>query len=122
MNREIRDRWVAALRSGTYKQGRSMLKVDAAYGETRHCCLGVLCEIALESGVQVELDLHHLEDGSVAHRYDGQQGYPPRSIIDWADLGHGEVRYDEGWTNLYQLNDSLKMSFREIADIIEEQM
>ena len=40
MEKELRDRWVAALRSGEYKQGKSALRRDGKY-----CCLGVLREI-----------------------------------------------------------------------------
>ena len=40
MNKEIRDNWVAALRSGKYKQGKSTLMYEGKY-----CCLGVLCDI-----------------------------------------------------------------------------
>jgi hypothetical protein len=40
MKKAIKKKWVAALRSGEYKQGRRYLKRDGKY-----CCLGVLCEI-----------------------------------------------------------------------------
>lgn len=38
-------KWVAALRSGDYKQGKEALKKKDAYGEGHYCCLGVACEI-----------------------------------------------------------------------------
>jgi hypothetical protein len=41
MNRELRDKWVAALRSGEYKQARGWLSHKGGY-----CCLGVLCDVA----------------------------------------------------------------------------
>ncbi len=43
MDPELKKKWVAALRSGEYKQGRNRLhrKVDNSF-----CCLGVLCEVA----------------------------------------------------------------------------
>lgn len=41
MKKEIADKWIAALRSGDYKQGKGALrKKDDTY-----CCLGVLCAI-----------------------------------------------------------------------------
>jgi len=41
-----RNEWVAALRSGDYKQGRSKLKYATRTGlDHRYCCLGVLCQI-----------------------------------------------------------------------------
>lgn len=46
MNTELLKRWVAALRSGEYEQGRGALKVtDADTGITKYCCLGVLQHI-----------------------------------------------------------------------------
>ena len=38
--RPVVKRWVDALRSGEYKQGRNFLERDGKF-----CCLGVLCEI-----------------------------------------------------------------------------
>lgn len=38
-------RWIAALRSGNYKQGRQRLK-RRDYGDDCYCCLGVLVEVA----------------------------------------------------------------------------
>ena len=40
MNKEIKDKWVKALRSGEYKQGRLYLQRDNLF-----CCLGVLCKV-----------------------------------------------------------------------------
>lgn len=39
MDKELRDRWIAALRSGNYKQTANVLKDDKGF-----CCLGVLLE------------------------------------------------------------------------------
>jgi hypothetical protein len=40
MNTEIKEKWVVALRSGDYKQGKGRLRQDGNY-----CCLGVLCDV-----------------------------------------------------------------------------
>lgn len=40
MDAEIKRKWIKALRSGTYKQGRNQLRKGDAY-----CCLGVLCDV-----------------------------------------------------------------------------
>ena len=37
---EVRDRWVAALRSGEYEQGQGQFELKG-----RYCCLGVLCDV-----------------------------------------------------------------------------
>lgn len=45
---ELKAKWIAALRSGEYRQGRHALrKADGSY-----CCLGVLCEVA---GVKLDV-------------------------------------------------------------------
>jgi hypothetical protein len=54
MDPDVRDAWVAALRSGEFAQTTGKLTrvvrtgVDAPTG---HCCLGVLCELARRAGV-----------------------------------------------------------------------
>lgn len=50
MKKEIADKWVAALRSGNYKQTTGMLNRN----NESFCCLGVLCEIAIKDGVELE--------------------------------------------------------------------
>lgn len=46
MNETVKTAWCARLRSGTVKQGKGALRVGDAF-----CCLGVLCELAVEAGV-----------------------------------------------------------------------
>ncbi len=41
MNKEIKQKWVEALRSGEYKQGKGTLRTN----NNLFCCLGVLCDI-----------------------------------------------------------------------------
>lgn len=45
MNAELKSKWIAALQSGNYQQGRSFLRITSRDGE-QFCCLGVLCEVA----------------------------------------------------------------------------
>ena len=40
MNPEIKAKWVAALRSGEYKQAKGQLRIGNSF-----CCLGVLCNL-----------------------------------------------------------------------------
>ena len=42
---EYKDKWIAALRSGEYKQGRSSLCAIQDDGSQAYCCLGVLAEL-----------------------------------------------------------------------------
>lgn len=43
MNQEIKQKWLEALRSGKYEQGKYYLNRDGVY-----CCLGVLCDLYLK--------------------------------------------------------------------------
>lgn len=40
------DEWIAALESGRYRKARGSLRMSTPKGGFRHCCLGVLCELA----------------------------------------------------------------------------
>ena len=61
MKPEIQAEWVAALRSGEYKQGTGVLRSEA----NEFCCLGVLCDLAVKAGVAVEVQQKRLLDEEV---------------------------------------------------------
>jgi hypothetical protein len=43
----------AALRSGRFKQGGGQLHAKNSDGTWRHCCLGVMCIVAMENGLSL---------------------------------------------------------------------
>lgn len=45
MDAKVKGEWVAALRSGKYRQGQHCLSRRDNSKHVRYCCLGVLCEI-----------------------------------------------------------------------------
>lgn len=45
MNKQIKARWIKALRSGKYKQGVGVLRTE----DNKYCCLGVLCDLHSKS-------------------------------------------------------------------------
>ena len=45
MLKELKVKWVKALRSGKYHQGKGKLKKKNGNGKTYYCCLGVLREL-----------------------------------------------------------------------------
>lgn len=117
MNPEIKAKWLEALRSGEYKQGKGAL-VEVKGDERFYCCLGVLCDLAAKEGVTREADggtlgVGFMDRGAVEH------GILPLRVQEWAGLAgpnpvvRGEalaVRNDQG------------ESFDEIADVIEERL
>jgi hypothetical protein len=97
-----RAKWVAALRSGKYRQARKALTRDGGF-----CCLGVACDI---SGLVIWRGDTALAGGDAMHLS------LPRAVRDWLGLRTGEGRY--GNTCLSGENDN-GAAFAEIADIIE---
>ncbi len=106
MNLEIKNLWVAALRSDDYVQGRLALCKD-----NKFCCLGVLCELAAEAGICSK------EEKQSYVLYDGDRSLLPRSVRDWAGLATISPDAPDG-KKLVSLNDE-GTPFREIADLIE---
>ena len=106
MKEEIKDRWVEALRSGKYKQGKRVLKQGENF-----CCLGVLCDIAKD---ELGLEWIHDPDG------DSMDGYPtvlPLRVINYAGLHKRNPTIEK--TSLTLMNDA-GVKFNRIADLIEE--
>ena len=114
MRKEIAEKWVAALRSGEYKQTSGVL---ANAERTAHCCLGVLCEIAVKDGVGLQV-LH--PDGASYTSFDGEDAHLPPRVDDWADLySAAPVTLRQSIVGLIHMNDN-GGSFEDIADAIEE--
>lgn len=117
MNPEVKELWLAALRSGEYKQGTGALKREAG-GGYEYCCLGVLCQLAADHGIT-------RETGSLEGymRFGGNVSYLPEKVSAWAGVeSRGRLpRIVEGSPRLIELNDRARYSFEQIADVIEEQ-
>lgn len=133
MNKEIAQLWVDALRSGKYQQtkGRLHRTVGVDYGPNDsdnvpagYCCLGVLCEIAVEKQIIKVIDTN--ETGSVSYGLgtDRSMTWLPGAVVDWSGLRDTTVWVViNGYRNRYgvaELNDSLGFSFSQIADAIED--
>lgn len=101
MDAEIKAKWVEALRSEKYVQGRGCLR-DL---EQNFCCLGVLCDI-----VSPEKWVPDTYIGG--YRIDDNSGVPPVEFIE--PLGLEVSERDALWN----MNDEGK-SFSEIADYID---
>lgn len=114
MTPELKAAWIAALRSGEYKQGHEYLHQGEQF-----CCLGVLCEVAGGSWTQEE-------DPSIFSSF-GRTEFLFLEELESFGLSYGEQ------TACYSLNDGTinenearewgverrPHSFDEIADWIE---
>lgn len=118
MRKSVRARWVAALRSGEYQQGYSALHAVTPEDEHRFCCLGVLCELAVQDGVEIRVDTPSIaeSDGNRYVHYEAVHSYPPGAVDTWARYGNTEGPVN--WSFLATLNDE-GLSFERIAEMIE---
>lgn len=108
MDSELKQKWVEALRSGEYKQGRKALRDKG----NCWCCLGVLCDV---SGMG-----HWIED----KYFDWDYAVGDQMRCDFLPPALGDkVGLDSvAQTQLTRLNDEAGMSFPEIADYIEKNL
>lgn len=149
MKKDIKDKWIAALRSGEYDQTKGVLRREDDEGRASYCCLGVLCELARLDGVPLAwTEEHAIVQGLTAEQAEewgldsdflikaslpgDATFYPyededlPHIVREWAGLDSANPKISDN--NLASYNDGwsngrLSISphdFREIADLIEE--
>jgi hypothetical protein len=129
MNKRVKAEWVAALRSGNYKQGPGYLHTKDTF-----CCLGVLldCQIPATGGrwasnIAVCMDFELLGEQNLGRRrclprkpsssYSRHMHREPDDDL----LSFGISEYDE--KRLVKMNDAHNpYSFENIADWIEENL
>lgn len=136
MNREIADKWTAALRSGQYSQTDGCLKQQWKDGSFSYCALGVLVDLfKKEHPDEVLEDLNG--DGSVVYLVDDQvhlQELPER-VVKWAGSWDQHGRFNRtahpvDWqsrnrsaygqvTSVSDAND-FGLDFHEVADLIDQ--
>lgn len=138
MNPEVKAKWLERLRSGTIPQ------IAGRLGNTEggRCCLGVLCDIAVEEGVIPEAVLDPV---SGYYRYGNPNGLPlgvfdtngtstatlPVGVQTWAGVRGKELELPvpvnfnperNPAKVITLLNDAAGYTFPQIADVIEEQL
>lgn len=120
---------VAALRSGKYPQGRGMLKQVTPDGTALvYCCMGVMCEVAMEHGVAIETALVPINDAVSKVTFNGSTAYLRGNVLNWLGVGdNGETDRDlivgkDGNETISAAlaNDELKWDFERIAASMEE--
>jgi hypothetical protein len=122
---EVKKAWVQALRSGDYTQSTGRLRTEGGF-----CCLGVLCDLAVDAGIGKWNDELRFETPYESNPYD----LPP-AVSTWAggkvsgrELTAEHVSAAVDGENilvadlLVGFNDDHKFTFNQIADLIEDQL
>jgi hypothetical protein len=127
MYAEVMTKWVTALRSGKYPQGKGQLKaIPKGSDVAEYCCLGVLCELAVEEGVLPAPTRGDREGMEVIFAYGtmDEAAVLPREVKKWAGLDSSNplllVHPDKGPISAANLNDTQGYTFDQIADLIEQ--
>lgn len=130
MNKDVKERWLAALRSGEYKQSKNFLKHPIDGGENiGYCCLGVLCDLYIKEknnpNIIWDINLHgtHIFKSSISDVLIVESKALPEQLFEWAGLDEKNpaICYHDMNTSLAELNDNGK-TFEEIALVIEERL
>lgn len=104
---ENQKKWISALRSGEYQQGKHKLQTDS----NSFCCLGVACKVyEKETGVKLPTDSNGNIKGGCLYSY--------KQVMRWVGLRTDTGKPKNGSLPLTKLNDR-GISFRDIADILE---
>lgn len=116
-------KWVEALRSGKYKQGKGAL-TEIKDGVEYDCCLGVACKVAVENGVELKSftaprTLLSGDRQLVIYKAEGLSpdsfGVLPDKVKEWLGLSESDGQYTK---HLTSDNDN-GATFEEIAAIVE---
>jgi hypothetical protein len=94
--------WVAALRSGQYKQGKEALRWA---DDNRMCCLGVVCDLHSKTPQAFEWST----GGSGQLRYDTLAAYAPDEVLMWLGIAYEDLRTSS--TTQQELLDKLQLPF-----------
>lgn len=113
------DKWLNALESGEYQQGRGKLRTK----DNKFCCLGVLCDLAVKEGILPEpiLEMSHYcykQDDNL-NTHETVFNVLPRKLTDLLHIDMAGTYGEENET-LWEENDTHVKSFKEIAQIIRD--
>ena len=127
MKQHIMKKWVKALRSGKYKQGKYTLKQYNSNGQVQHCCLGVLCELynqEMKQNKKKTLSEKVLTDDDFPYgftRFGDEYNVLPSKVMEWAGMktSSGILPCNLGFFDLTDYNDDGR-KFKTISDTIEK--
>lgn len=130
VNKEAVRLWVDALRDPQLIQGYGKLATthegSSAWAQ---CCLDVACRVAIANGIELQEDVRYdgkPEDGKMKRGYKDDESESerflnfttlPHQAMVW--FGFNSIEVQLGKTTAMALNDGRKLTFPEIADVIE---
>lgn len=131
LSEDLKNKWVAALRSGKYEQGKGFLRRldEKDSNKEKFCCLGVLCDV-----FDPELWDRDAESTEEFSSFMFKEPISTANIFYFMKEGSEVLSYDlaksfgfhEGALSiqdiLTEMNDRDNKSFSEIADWIEENL
>lgn len=120
MNKEWKEKWLTALRSGKYKQGKYVLRNN----DDEYCCLGVLCDVYDDS-------LWYRDNGNYLYNSNKEETLGedvwsaiPDYLLPVFEFIYNNpiISYQGKEATLAGLNDDIDLDFNQIADVIEAQL
>lgn len=128
MKKEVKEKWLAALRSGEYQQGTCRLRTGDKF-----CCLGVITDLYIKEHGKVWGFGDDQELAEMAHYFADSAIHIPKPVMEWAGIEDScpkvKLPDREEPTYLTELNDGeeardnlRQYTFVEIAALIEEQL
>ena len=113
MKKEIKEKWINALRSEEYKKGSYALK-----NTDKYCCLGVLCDL-----VKDEVD-GKWKDDIFCINEEYSKNILLEKVMKFCDLKNVNpiITMNGNIYPISHLNDYYEYNFKELADLIEEQL
>jgi hypothetical protein len=122
MKAELKEKWVSALRSGKYRQGKAALRGCAGIGlsdDDSFCCLGVLVDVVSPEKWQVQpsgFGAIPMESPKDEYGHFDGIAYPTVSFLESVGLEKSVA------DTLAMLNDDKYEDFDQIADYIESEL
>ncbi len=125
------ERWIVELRSGNYIQGRGLLVQKSSRDDGKgkeyntYCCLGVLAHIVdpLSDAASPNTGMGHLSLVVIKKIRERLEEEGLQYIVTKGDM-YPRSRLDNGLPreNCITMNDSIKFTFEQIADILESEL
>lgn len=109
-------KWIAALLSGDYKQGREALRTGTEE-KSQFCCLGVLCDLVAKGKRDGQWNSRLSKGETIpAWAFAGVSGNLPKHIQEKANVSLAAENH------LMILNDTYEWSFKKIAKWIDNNL